>query len=273
MIDIHCHLLPGIDDGPRNWDEALDLCRAMAGNGIRTAVATPHLIDGVYNNVRSRIVPITQELAMRVSDADIGLEVLPGAEVDLSSRLVTTRSDELPTLGGFGKAVLLEMPVAVIPHAMADIIFGANSQGILPVLAHPERNEHVQNDVNLTKEWLDAGAALQIDGDSLLGVWGRASKRCAEAMLQRGLCHALASDAHSVDKRPPRLAESIEKAVELVGEDARKLATVGPAELLSGQVPRGLLTTPHAHGARDPSARQLRRQGKGWFGRLFAADR
>jgi protein-tyrosine phosphatase len=145
-------------------------------------------------------------------------------------------SDELPLLGG-GKAVLLEMPVAVIPHAMLEIIFAARSRGLVPVLAHPERNELVQERPDRVLEWTEAGAALQIDGDSLLDVWGKRSKRCAEILMKRGLCHAMASDAHSCEKRPPRMTRALAAAVELVGDQAHKLVADGPRAILAGTVP------------------------------------
>ena len=210
MIDIHSHLLPGIDDGPRDWEQSVELCRSVYEDGIRTSVATPHLIDGVYDNLRSRVEPLVAELNRRLTDAGIGLEVLAGAEVDISSGLITSASDELPRLGP-GSSVLLEMPVAVVPAAMDEIIFALRSRGLIPVLAHPERNEVLQQRPTLARAWIKSGAALQLDGDSLLGVWGRHTQRCGERILQDGLFHAMASDAHSVDRRPPRLAEALDK--------------------------------------------------------------
>jgi protein-tyrosine phosphatase len=235
MIDIHCHLLPGIDDGPKSWEESLDLAQAMVDDGIATAVATPHLIDGVYGNTRTVVEPLVVQLRDRLKSAGIELRVEAAAEVDLSSRHVTSESLELPLLGG--NAVLLEMPMAVIPHAMADILFGLRSRGILPVLAHPERNELLQDNVSLCDDWLQSGAALQLDADSLLGVWGHNTQRCAERLLQRGKYHAMASDAHSTQKRPPRMREALEVARGIVGDAASGLVNKGPSEILAGRVP------------------------------------
>lgn len=237
MIDIHCHLLPGIDDGPKSWDQSLNLCRAMADEGIERAVATPHLIDGVYENVRSRVEPLTAELRQRLADAGIDLDVSPGAEVDISSRYLSERDDELPTLA-LRNAVLLEMPVAVIPHAMGEILFRVSAKGRVPVLAHPERNELVQEDPDRAKVWLDAGAALQVDGDSLLGVWGSRSDRCARMLFERGWVHAMATDAHSCDRRPPRMQKALTAVTEIVGADtAAALVSSMPASLLDGNRP------------------------------------
>jgi protein-tyrosine phosphatase len=105
------------------------------------------------------------------------------------------------------------------------------------VLAHPERNEVLQQRPSLARAWVQSGAALQLDGDSLLGVWGRHTKHCAERILRDGLFHAMASDAHSTDRRPPRLAEALERARQLVGDGAEKLVTDGPEALLDGRMP------------------------------------
>ena len=234
MIDIHSHLLPGIDDGPRTWEESVALCRQVVEQGVTTSIATPHLIDGVYNNTRSRLVALTRELNDRLAQARIRLEVLAGAEVDFSSRHVLEVTDELPRIGD-GGAVLLEMPVAVVPPRMADRLFQIHAHGLIPVLAHPERNEELQRRPALAREWVEAGAALQLDAESLLGLWGRHARACAESVLRGGCYHAMASDAHSVERRPPRLLEALDRVRALVDGEATRLVNEGPRALLAGQ--------------------------------------
>lgn len=269
MIDIHCHLLPGIDDGPKNWDDSIDLARAMVADGITTAVATPHLIDGVYQNIREVVDPLVAQLNERLAQADIKLIVLAAAEVDLSSRHVTMDSPELPLIGG--KSVLLEMPMAVIPHAMADILFSVRSRGILPVLAHPERNEILQDNPALAVDWIHAGAALQLDADSLLGVWGRRTKHCAEHLLRAGQFHAMASDAHSTARRPPRMQEALAIVREHVGNAAAQdLVTRGPAAILEGRV-IDIAGVPSS--AETRSHRVTTRHKRSWFQRITLRPR
>jgi protein-tyrosine phosphatase len=241
MIDIHSHLLPGIDDGPRTWEESLALCRRVVEQGVTTSIATPHLIDGVYNNTRSRLVALVGELSSRLSEAGIPLEVLPGAEVDISSRHVLEVTDELPRIGN-GQAVLIEMPVAVVPPRIAETLFRVRASGLIPILAHPERNEELQRRPGLARDWFDTGAALQLDAESLLGLWGRDARACAEAVLRAGLYSAVASDAHSVDRRPPRLREALERVSALVDGEALRLVNDGPRALLAGdRIDLGLL--------------------------------
>ena len=183
----------------------------------------------------------------------------------VSSRHVTERSDELPTLGD-SRTVLLEMPVAVIPPAIQETIFALRSRGLVPLIAHPERNELLQDRPSLVAEWIEAGALLQLDGDSLLGIWGHHTERCAKQMLRLGAFHAMASDAHSVAKRPPRLAEALACAIDLVGEDARKLVTTGPELMLAGKpVPARLYDVVATQAVEEP-----RRRRAGLFGRLLS---
>jgi len=234
MIDIHSHLLPGIDDGPKTWEQSIALCRSIVADGVTISVATPHLIDGVYDNTLSRVGPLVEQLNKRLQAENIPLKVLPGAEIDFSSRHVTTLSDDVPWLGGTS-AVLLEMPVAVIPPAIFETIFTLRSRSIVPVIAHPERNEVLQDHPSKAQAWLDAGALLQLDAESLLGLWGHRAQRCAEYLLRKQLAHALATDAHSTDKRPPRLTKALQAAEALIGADARKLVNDGPVMILAGQ--------------------------------------
>ncbi|HYC55676.1 MAG TPA: CpsB/CapC family capsule biosynthesis tyrosine phosphatase [Candidatus Binatia bacterium] len=233
MIDIHCHLLPGIDDGPRNWEESTDLCRAMVEDGITRAITTPHLIDGVYENTLQVTRPLVAELRQRLGDAGIDLDVEAAAEIDISSRFVSGDSSGMPTL--CGSAALLEMPVAVIPHAMEQILFAVRSRGLLPVLAHPERNHLVQENPDVVTAWVQLGAVLQIDAESLLGLWGKGSQRCAEKLLMNGVVAAVSSDSHSCRKRPPRMTAAAARTRILLGDFAAHMFTVTPAAILSGQ--------------------------------------
>lgn len=264
MIDIHCHLLPGIDDGPRTWEDSLDLCRAMVDDGIVHAVTTPHLIDGVYENTNAVVQPLAAELANRLADAGIALRLDAAAEIDISSRFVSTEGQDIPSL--CGNAVLLEMPVAVVPHAMEHILFAVSSRGMKPVLAHPERNHLVQDKPEIVVSWIQAGAVLQIDAESLLGLWGPASRRAAETLLTRGLVAAMASDAHSCNRRPPRLTAALARAIELAGAEAEHLVRATPQSLLDGTF-TGLPVLPELSSRTGTSRKHERGLLRKMFGR------
>lgn len=255
MIDLHCHLLPGIDDGPRTWGESIDLCRAMVDDGITRAITTPHLIDGVYENTLQVTRPLVAELRQRLGDNGICLDVDAAAEIDISSRFVSGDGSDIPTL--CGTAALLEMPVAVIPHAMERILFAVRSRSLLPVLAHPERNHLVQENPEVVASWVELGAILQLDAESLLGLWGKSAQRCAEQLLMKGIVGVVASDSHSCRKRPPRMSAAAARTRALLGDFASHMFTATPAAILSGQF-RDL---PNLE--RDPA------RSRSFFGRLW----
>lgn len=239
MIDIHTHLLPGVDDGPRNWEEALDLCRAAAGEGTRIAVVTPHLVDGVYPNTADRVRAIVAELRRRLAAAGIALEVLAGAETDIGSRgLVDPAAAAEVTALGNGRTVLVEVPVSAPASRLGTMIFALASRGLRPLLAHPERIHALQRRPELAAAWREAGALLQVDAESILGLAGRETFRTAASLIRRGLAHALASDAHSCARRPPRLSKAVAVVEEHAGREVAEFLTrEGPARILEGRSP------------------------------------
>src|SRR6185436_16544449 len=139
VIDVHSHVLPGIDDGPKTWDQSVALCQALAADGVTTAVATPHVIDHVYPNTRSRVAPLVAELGARLAEAGVPLTVLAGGEVEMSCRHLTDPPfDDIPTLAG-GRYVLIEVPATLVPRSFEALLFSLQARGVTPVIAHPER--------------------------------------------------------------------------------------------------------------------------------------
>jgi protein-tyrosine phosphatase len=236
MIDIHSHLLPGVDEGPKSWEESLRLCRALVDDGITTAVATPHVIDRVYPNTATMVRAFVGELNERLAAAAVPLTVLPGGEIQVSCRHLTEPPfDSLPTLAGH-RYLLLELPAAFVPPSLENLLFSLLARGVFPVIAHPERCIAVQTDLRLAHRWRRAGAVLQVDAESLLGLFGDATARAARGLVLAGLAHALASDSHSCHRRPPRLAAAAVLVTRMAGPDvARFLVEEGPARLVAGR--------------------------------------
>ncbi len=236
MIDIHCHCLPGIDDGPKTWDDSLLLCGALVADGITTVVATPHLIDGVYPNVAPRVAELVAELEARLITANIPLRVLPGAEVAMSCRHLTDdRFDLVPRLAG-QPYVLIELPTTLIPPGLETLFFSIARRGVTPVVAHPERYFPVQQNVALAQAWRRAGALLQIDAESVLGLFGPETERTAFRLIHAQLAHALASDSHSSRKRRPRLEAARGVVATRAGEQVATFLThEGPGRLVAGE--------------------------------------
>lgn len=232
LVDLHCHLIPGVDDGPATLEDALALARAMAAQGIAVAAATSH-VDARHPNTAASLGGGRGALVGALAREGIALEVVAGAEIEAS--LSTTLCDEELaglTLGG-GPWLVIETPQFAYPTGLDGTIATLRARGFEVVLAHPERSEHVRREPRLLEGAVRAGALAQINADSLVGDRGRARTGAAWRFIESGLGHLLASDAHSVGGRRPLLAQARRAVAERVGEEA--------AESLTRGVPRGIL--------------------------------
>lgn len=239
MIDIHTHILPGVDDGVESEDEAVEFARVAWEDGTRTLVATPHCKEGFYVNDRDAVLAGVDRLRARLRAERVELEVLPGAEVhlcdDLVSRIVDGRA---PTLADNRKTLLLELSLSQPHTGLEDLVFRLRLAGIVIVLAHPERIRYFQEDPTRYEELVRLGVFGQITTGSILGTFGRTAAAYSEELLRKGLVHALASDAHNVRGRSPRLREAREFTARLVGEDrAEAMVTDVPRAFLEGREP------------------------------------
>jgi protein-tyrosine phosphatase len=228
VIDLHSHVLPGLDDGASDLEEAVAICRAAAADGIQVLAGTPHV------SFHYRTTPEAMEAALlRVRDA-VGdlVEVVGGGEVTLEE--LTRPVEELRrfALGG-SDHVLVETPYSGWPLDIAQRLFVLRSQRLRPVLAHPERNADVQSRPELLQPLVDAGALVQLTAASLDGRIGGRAERCARTLLDRRLAHLIASDAHA----PAVRAVGMSTAARAVGDDAlARWLTVGvPAAILAGE--------------------------------------
>ena len=238
MIDLHNHLLPGIDDGAKKVEETLEFLRIARRDGVQVVVATPHMKPGVYDNDRDTIlqrVAMVREAA-RGDEAE-GVELLPGAEVyytaDLAAR---ARAGALMTVGDRGRYLLLELPYQQSPMHVDDSIFQLRLLGITPVMAHPERVAYYLEDIERVAASVRLGALTQVTACSLTGKFGDKARDFARAMLERNLVHVLASDSHDVRYRPPIMSEGLRAAAAVLGESrARRLVQDIPRAILDGK--------------------------------------
>lgn len=239
MIDIHTHILPGVDDGVETEDEAVAFARVALEDGTRTLVATPHCKEGFYVNDREAVLAGVDRLRARLRDEQVDLEVLPGAEVHLCDDLVARIADgRAPTLADNGKTLLLELSLGQPHTGLEDLVFQLRLAGIVIVLAHPERIRYFQEDPARYEELVRLGVFGQITTGSILGTFGRTAAAYSEELLRKGLVHALASDAHNVRGRSPRLREALDATVRLVGEErARSMVDDVPRAFLEGREP------------------------------------
>jgi len=239
MIDIHCHLLPGIDDGPNILEESLQLCRIAAEDGISHAIVTPHIHPGRWNNTRAIIQPRLQELKICLLEEDIPLQLGFAGEVRLSDQLMLQLDmEEIPFYGevnGF-KIMLLEFPHSHIIPGSEKMVRWLLANNIRPLLAHPERNKQVMRDPGQLDTFVEAGCWLQLTAGSLLGKFGEQAKSTALSLLADDRVAVIASDGHNAKARPPVLREAYTFLCDLLGgERATQLVQSNPAKIVSSQ--------------------------------------
>jgi len=257
VIDLHSHILPGLDDGARDLAESIAIARAAIAGGTRAIAATPHVRED-YPTSAERMERGVRELRAALVDEDIPLDVLPGGEIALE-QLDRLEASELRRfgLGGNPRFLLLETPYLGWPLGFGDIVLRCLSAGVTPVIAHPERNAEVQRDPEPLAKLVRAGALVQVTAASLDGRLGRRALRCAARLLQLELVHLLASDAHGPDLR----AVGLSPARAAVGDAARArwLTEDMPAAIVAG----GELPAPPARGGRRRLFARLRTRRSG----------
>lgn len=219
MIDIHHHCLPGVDDGPKDWDAAIAQCLDAVREGIETIVATPHVLRGAWQNSdRAKITALVTELQERVGSSP---RILLGCEYffahDILELLREGRSI-IPLADS--RYVLIELASNAVPPMLDEVFFQMQLDGWIPVIAHPERNLVLQAKPDLLHSLVARGARTQITAGSLTGQFGRTAERSARDWLIRGLVHVVATDAHSLDRRPPRFRDARAVVGSLAGERA-----------------------------------------------------
>lgn len=258
MIDLHCHILPGLDDGPATMDESVAMCRVAAADGITTIVATPHYQPGKYVYTEEQFNGKLDALRRRLRSEELGVRVLPGAEVGISPELLQNLSKHrFLTVNANARYFMAEFLHDMVPPRWLEFLSPLNLSGKVPILAHPERSRWFASHGDDLARFVDYGGLVQITSGSLLGDAGSDVRDFTVTLLKRNLVHIIASDAHSADHRPPRLATAIRRASEIVGERrAMAMVTDGPAAILEGN--RVSMPAPQ-HAA----------EKKGWFSRML----
>lgn len=236
MVDIHCHILPGVDDGAYHLEESLEMARLAVRSGVTDIIATPHFqgnraaMEGL-----GRILKKLELLRDALAQERIPLRVHPGVEIlCLPQTLELARQKRLPTIGE-GRYVLVEFYFDADAVFMDDALEELARCGYWPVVAHPERYGAVQRDLGLAQDWFDRGYVLQINKGSPLGAFGPRVQQTAAKMLRMGLAHILASDAHSAERRTTDMDKLVRWTAEHLGPGyTRILLEENPARILKG---------------------------------------
>jgi protein-tyrosine phosphatase len=239
VIDLHTHILPGVDDGVETEDEAVEFARLAARDGIEVIVATPHCKDGFYVNERDAVLAAVSRLRARFAHEGIPVRLEPGAEVHLCPDIPErVRDGRAPTLADNRRTLLLELSLTQYPVELDDLVFRLRLAGLQVLFAHPERIRYFEDDVARYESVVRLGAWGQVTTGSLLGLFGATAREFSEQLLAAGLVHVIASDAHNVRGRPPLLRQAVAAAAEIVGpERAEAMVTTAPAALLAGRDP------------------------------------
>ncbi len=265
MIDLHCHLLPHVDDGAPDLATSLAMARIAADDGIKVIACTPHIYRGMYDNHGLAIRRAVAELQPRLEEAGIPLHLTLGADTHIAPDLVAgLRSGRVPTLCD-SRYFLLEPPHHVAPPRLTETVFDLLTASYVPVITHPERLSWIEDRYETFVELARQGAWLQVTAGSLTGRFGKAAQYWGERLLDEGWVHILATDAHGVDRRPPLLAEGRRVAERWLGAgEASHLVEIRPQGILNNLEPERLSLPPALH-VNAPSSRS----GSSWWQRLF----
>jgi len=253
FVDIHCHLLPGIDDGAQTWDDSLAMARMALDDGITTIVATPHQLGNFGHNSGEAIRQLVLEMQARLEQERLPLRVLPGADVRIESNMLQRiKAGDVLTLGDRRCHVLLELPHELylpLEPVLGDL---ANAK-MVGILSHPERNEGILRNSAVLAPLVEAGCLMQITAGSLCGTMGPACQEMSEWMLAEGLVHFVATDAHGPRSRRPLLRRAFERVAELTDQPtAVDLCCTNPQSVAEGWTVR-------------PGRRQIVKPKRRWF--------
>ena len=238
MIDLHCHILPGIDDGPSTLEESLELAAGLATDGTRTVAATPHLRSDHPDVVVDELADRCRALQEAVAARGIGLDIVPGAEVDVLWAVDATESElRQACYAQRGRDLLLETPYGPLPPGFNEIVGDLTQGGFRVLLAHPERNGRFQRDPSALEALIERGVLIQLTASSLTGHARRSnSARTALRLLRSGAAHVIASDLHGA-AAPGRstLSAGVAAAADVAGARAGWMVEAAPAAILAAE--------------------------------------
>ena len=237
MIDSHCHMLPGIDDGAKDLDYALSMAELAVASGITHTVLTPHHNDGMYTNMRGEILKACEAFKEQLELKNIPLKVIPGSELHVAAELPAQLAENTAlTYADKRKAALLELPKHTIPAGSEGIIENVFYQGITPVIAHPERNATLANKPDMLGEWFEEGWKFQLTNQSCSGEFGKDIQKVCRYWVKKGWVHIIATDAHRTQRRAPDMRKGVEAIRKWAGDEVATLLSLeNPNRLILGE--------------------------------------
>jgi len=200
MIDIHSHILPGIDDGAKDWLESIKMAENAALNGIKKIIATPHHQNGVYLNKKNKVSKLINDFNSILQSRKIPVQVFPGSETQIYDNFVDDLlNDQFFTLNDNKRYVFFELPSNAVPKSAEQVIFDIQLEGYIPIIPHPEKNEYIRNNPIKLYQLVKKGALTQITSSSLLGIFNKEIQKFTFQLIDNNLTHLIATDTHKAD--------------------------------------------------------------------------
>jgi protein-tyrosine phosphatase len=235
MVDLHCHILPGIDDGAQTLSDSLEMAKQAVADGIHTIVATPHYHKNVYENKKQTIIEKTFELSEALLTAGINLRILPGQEPRIDGELlVHLDKGEVITLAG-SNYLFIEFPSAHVPHYSAKLLYDLQQFGYVPIIVHPERNQEIIERPEMLYQFVKNGSLTQVTAASVCGDFGKKIKNFSMQLVESNLTHFIASDAHNITSRRYRNQEAFKQVSLKFGSDYEFMLKENAELLISGK--------------------------------------
>ena len=210
MLDIHSHILPGLDDGAKTIVSTLEMISIAISDGTKKIIATPHYCTGYAETPYDKVKLYVKELNKMLFRKGLDIEVIAGQEVYLDKFTIENLENNLIGTIGDTNYMLVEFPMNVLPDDDLALIYELKLKGIKPIVAHPERYMYVIENLDIINKFIDEKCLFQINSGSLTGVYGKKVQKTAELLIRNGICNFIGSDAHSVNKRKPETFEAME---------------------------------------------------------------
>ena len=212
MIDLHCHILPGVDDGAKTMEDSIAMAMAAADEGIHTIVATPHHQNGRYTNEKETVLEKIKELNEELQIKGVPLQILPGQEIRIHGELIEELNEGISMgMGNTTNYLFIELPSGHVPRFANQMLFDLQVEGYRPVIVHPERNREIMEDPSLLYDMVKKGIFTQVTAASVAGKFGKKIQTFSHQLIEANLTHFIASDAHNTTTRGFCLQEAYEE--------------------------------------------------------------
>ncbi|OIK10587.1 tyrosine protein phosphatase [Bacillus sp. MUM 116] len=235
MIDLHCHILPGIDDGAKSVEDSVAMAMEAAKEGIHTIIATPHF-NSQYDNRKPQILTKVEELNLVLQEKGIDVKILPGQEPRIYGEILEDfQQNQIQTLND-SSYLFIEFPSNHVPRYAERLLFDLQMQGLTPIIVHPERNSELMERPELLYQFVEKGALTQVTASSVAGYFGKKIKEFSNQLIEANLTHFIASDAHNITSRSFKMEEAFDLIQSKFGMDQVYLFKENAELLVNGEI-------------------------------------